>query len=362
MLKTVFFVFILVHATETLAQLRSGFDKEEYMELLRISVQSSKDTACMNAFEPPKKHHLIYQSQNIGLDNSWDLWLNETKGAVISIRGTTKKQESWLENFYAAMVPAKGELQLDSSIPFNYQLAENPRATVHVGWLVGMAFISRELVPKIEELYQNNTKEFVIIGHSQGGGIAFLLTAYLYNLQRIHRLPMDIRFKTYCSGAPKPGNLYFAYDYETLTQFGWSHTVVNPLDWVPETPFSIQTLDDMNAMNPFSDALTEIKKQKFPKNLIFHFAFNKLVKPSKKAQRNYQLFLGDLTYKAVVKYLDKLKVPEYATNNNYVRTGTTIVLPVDSEYEKQFFSETKSVFLHHSHKSYFFLASKMTQP
>jgi len=38
----------------------------------------------------------------MGLDNQWGLWVLEDKVACISIRGTTTKQVSWLENFYAA--------------------------------------------------------------------------------------------------------------------------------------------------------------------------------------------------------------------------------------------------------------------
>ena len=78
------------------------------------------------------------------MDNLWDLWKDENGVVAISIRGTTAKSISWLANFYAAMVPAKGELKVADDYLFKYQLAANPRATVHVGWLLSLAFLSRD--------------------------------------------------------------------------------------------------------------------------------------------------------------------------------------------------------------------------
>lgn len=343
-------------------KLQPGFNKEEYIELLRISVCSVKDSSYANKHEKPKNHTMIYQSGSIGLDNSWDLWTSTNGAAVISLRGTTEKQESWMQNFYAAMVPAKGSLQLGKDNAFNYTLANDPEAAVHVGWLVGMAFLAKEIVPKIETLYQSNTKDFIIMGHSQGGAIAYLLTAYVYHLQQAGQLPKDIRFKTYCSAGPKPGNLPFAYEYESLTQNGWAYNVVNAVDWVPETPFTVQTTNDFNAVNPFKNARKLIKKQKFPKNLALKYVYNRLDKPSKRAQRNYQKYLGDMTSKMVVKQIQNLEVPDYKNTNNYVRTGTTIVLKPDQSYREQFVDDDSQMFLHHLHKPYLFLAKQLNTP
>jgi len=209
----------------------------------------------------------LSKSKTIGLDNHWDLWINKSSTiAVISIRGTTLKPESSLANLYAAMVPAKGKLQLTKTDTFEYELAPNPEAAVHVGWLISMAYLSRDILPKIDSLYSTGVKNILLMGHSQGGAINYLLTAYLYNLQMKGALPKDLRFKTYCSAAPKPGNLYFAYYYEMLTRNGWGYNIVNSVDWVPETPISIQTLNDINHSNPFTNAKRKLKKLKFPQN------------------------------------------------------------------------------------------------
>lgn len=341
-------------------QLKPGFDKDEYRELMLISAKTSAlDSTYYNSFPNPTHYKLQYRSSSIGLDNLWQLWSDGAGNAVISIRGTTENAESWLANFYAAMVPAKGELKLSNDDVFSYQLATNLKAAVHVGWLLSTAFLSKEILPKINEQYQNGTKDILIMGHSQGGAIAFLLTSYLYNLQQLNQLPKDIRFKTYCSAAPKPGNLYYAYEYEAMTQEGWAFNVVNAADWVPEMPISIQTLNDFNNVNPFTNAQVMIKQQKFPKNLVLKHVYNQLDKPTKKAQKNYEKYLGDMASKIIKQHLKDFTPPSYYNSNHYVRTGTTIVLLPDEEYYKQFPDDPSKLFPHHFHSAYLFLLDKL---
>jgi hypothetical protein len=257
------------------------------------------------------------------------------------------------------MVPATGELQISDTEKFRYQLAANPKASVHVGWLVSTAFLSKDILPKIDSCYKAGIKNFIITGHSQGGGISYLLTAYLYHLQKANQLPADIRFKTYCSAGPKPGNLYFAYDYEAMTQPGWAYNVVNSADWVPEVPLSIQTVKDFNNTNPFVNAKALIKKQSFPKNIALRYAYNRLDKPSRKAQKNYQKYLGKMTAKMVKKTIPGYLSPEYYNSNNYVRTGNYIVLPADADYYALFPDNNEQIFIHHLHAPYLFLAEKL---
>jgi hypothetical protein len=277
------------------------------------------------------------------------------------VRGTTTKAVSWLANFYAAMVPARGQLHLSDSFNFKYDLASNPRADVHVGWLLSTAFLSRDILPKIDSLYKTGTSEFIITGHSQGGAICFLLTSYLYSLQRQNRLPADIRFKTYCIAAPKTGNLYYAYDYEAMTQYGWAYNVVNSADWVPEGMFSIQTVDDFNYTNPFSKAKDFIKKESFPKNLVLKHFYNQLDKPSRKAEYRFQECLGDFMSKYVKKYLPGFIPPVYYNSMAYVRVGNTIVLLADEDYYKLYPDNPDKPFTHHFHQPYLYLAEKLPQ-
>lgn len=351
-----FFVF-----TQSSAQLSPGFDKGEYIELMKLSARTSAAENYYSKIAEPQRFKMVYQSPVIGLDNLWDLW-NDGKGtATISIRGTTTNSTSWLANFYAAMVPAKGQLQLGDNDVFEYELASNPKAAVHVGWLVSTAFLTKDMLPKIDSTYKSGTRNIIIVGHSQGGAIAYLVTSYLYNLQKTGKLPADIRFKTYCSAGPKPGNLYYAYEYEAMTQNGWAFNVVNAADWVPEVPISIQTLNDFNPSNPFIHAKGIIKKQKFPTSLALKYMYNQLSKPPSKAQKRYQKYLGAMTSKTVKKTLPGFVPPTYYASSHYVRTGNMIVLIPDEEYLK-LYPESQSadnLFPHHLHPQYLLLAEKL---
>lgn len=339
-------------------KLKPGFDKAEYIELLKISAQVG-DSAYIKAFPFPQRFKFAYRSPVVGLENRWDLFVDNQSVAVLSIRGTTKDNVSWLGNFYAAMVPAKGEIQLTDTERFTYELATNPRAAVHVGWLVTMGFLAKDILPKIDSCYRVGIKDMLIMGHSQGGALAFLLTSHLKNLQKQSRIPADIRFKTYCSAGPKPGNLYYAYEYEAATQGGWAYNVVNSADWVPEVPLTVQTVNDFNPTNPFNGAPAMIKKQKLLHRIALKYAYNSLSKPSLKAQKNYQKFLGALASKTVNKNLNGYVPPEYYNSSDYVRTGNTIVLLADSAYFKKYPDSKENIFIHHFHPPYLYLAEKL---
>lgn len=336
-----------------------GFIKDEYLDLMLVSARAVTDSQYFQQYPLPQFFTRIYQSNAMGLDNSWNLWVSQNaESAVINLRGTTSDSKSWLENFYAAMVPAKGALTLNHQTKFSYHLADHPQAGVHAGWLLGMAFLYQDIKPKMDSLMRSGTKNFYIVGHSQGGGIAFLLTSFLRKLQKADSLPSNIQFKTYCSAAPKPGNLFFAYEFEQLTQEGWAFNVVNPYDWVPESPLSIQTVDDMNAINPFTRAPSFIRKEKAPKRWVLKRIYNKLVKPSKKAQRNYEKYLGKMAEKQVKKYIPEFIPQKYLSTSHYVRTGHSIVLVPDSLYSQQF-SDSFFIFTHHTHASYIYLSKKL---
>lgn len=341
-------------------ELQPGFDKNEYRQMMLISARTGGDSTYISQFPEPEKYRMIYRSEIVGLDNLWDLWMDESsKNAVISLRGTTANATSWMANFYAAMVPAKGTLQLSETERFDYHLADNEKAAVHVGWLLSTAYLSKDILPKIDSLYQAGTTNILIMGHSQGGAIAFLLTAHLKNLQKTNVLPQEIQFKTYCSAGPKPGNLFFAYEYEAMTQNGWAFNVVNSADWVPETPFSVQTLDDFNKTNPFVNAKSMIKKMKFPQNIALKSVYKKLDKPSRKAQKNYEKYLGNMTSKIIKKSLPDFQPPTYFQSNDYVRTGTTVVLFATPEYYQLYPDDEEKIFVHHFHEPYLYLLERL---
>lgn len=341
-------------------QLKPGFDKQEYIELLKVNAMFGDSVFRIN-IPLPAHSKLLYRSPVVGLENCWELYLREDDVAIISIRGTTGSKESWMANFYSAMVPAEGILHLSTTDSFPYHLADNPKAAVHVGWLLSTAYLSKTIIPKIDSLYRSGIKDFIITGHSQGGAISYLMTAYLYSLQQRNVLPQDVKFKTYCSAAPKPGNLYFAYDYERITNGGWAYNVVNTADWVPETPVTIQTVNDFNKTNLFAIAPKLIKKQKFPKNWVGKYVFNRLSKPGLKAQRVYEKYLGRYVSKQVRKQLPELIIPDYYHSTDFVRTGNYVVLYADSAYYHEYPDSESNVFIHHKFQAYLYLCEKLPE-
>ncbi len=356
----------LISCQSVFAQvLKPGFDKAEYIETLKINQKAHIPVDKWNDlkdFPNPQEFKFVYRSPVVAFDNIWDLWIHNTKAvAVIAVQGSIQTDASFLANLYAAMIPAKGDLQLDKNFKFTYTLSNNPNAAVHVGWFVAMAYLSKSIEHKIDSCYKAGIKDFILTGHSQGAGITFLLNSYLQNLQFENKLPKDIRFKTYCSAGPKPGNLYYAYDYENMTKDGWAYNVVNTADWVPDVPFTVQTVADFTAVNPFRNAKAIIKKQKFPKNLVLRHIYNRMSKPSEKAQRNYQRFLGKMVSRAVKKHIPGFITPQYYKSNYYVRTGNTIVLYPDDDYFKLFSNDPNNpnIWQHHLPKPYLFLAEKL---
>lgn len=339
--------------------LKPGFDKEEYIELLK-AYAGWRNPAYNDGIAPTDKYRSVYKSPEMGLENRWELLHSqEDSVAVISLRGTTRDPNSWLANVYAAMVPAKGQLKLTKDYTFNYRLSANPKAAVHVGWLVSTGFLVRDILPQIDASYKAGTKDFLILGHSQGGAIAYLLTSHLLSLQQDGLLPADLRFKTYCSAAPKPGNLYYAYEFENATAGGWAFNIVNAADWVPETPVSIQTMGDFNQTNPFTNAKAGIKRQKFPKNLALTHVYKQLTKPTQKAQRKYQKYLGNIVSKFTRKQLKEFEEPVYYESNHYVRTGDIIVLMPDEKYYALYPDSKERVFVHHMLQPYLYLAERL---
>jgi hypothetical protein len=338
-------------------KLLPGFDKAEFLELLKISFRQG-DSLYNPDLPPPLVYNKIYRSQEMGLDNRWDLWVSDQSLAVISIRGTTVEAISWLENFYAAMVPAKGRLKLSNDFIFDYHLSDDNKAAVHTGWLIATAFLSRDILPKIDSLANKGFREFYIMGHSQGGAIAYLITAHFLNLQKQKLLPDDYVFKTYCSAAPKPGNLYFAYSFENLTKGGWAFNVVNSADWVPESPFSIQTTMDFNPSNPFVNAKSTIRKAPFFKRIAMNYFYNSLDKPTRKANKRFQKQLGKTLGGFIKKSLPEYEEPEYYNSNNYTRAGQNIVLYADSAYYRLFPDNPDNVWTHHMFEAYLYLTEK----
>ena len=360
MLKWVVFSCLLLLCGGVLAQpLKPGFDALEYEGTLRRSCYQVD--AQFRGNTPKEKQYLrAFRGKEVGLHNRWDLWLNrDTTIMIVNLRGTTSDMDSWLENFYSAMIPATGMLKLNDSTIFNYKLAADPKAMVHVGWTIGMASLAPEIVTKIKEYYGKGVRQLIVEGHSQGGALSCLMTSYLRYQQKDGLLPADLVIKTYASAAPKPGNLYYAYDYDFITRGGWAFTVVNTADWVPETPVSIQTVTDFNKLNPFANTSAQLKGQKWVVRKALGYVYKRLIKTPRKAQRTYEKYVGRMTYKQVKKYMPGLEQPRYCKGANYMRAGQQIILSADEDYYKRFPDEGDNIFRHHIFEPYYYLVEKL---
>lgn len=348
--------FLLVNSMSAQSRLKPGFDAQEYADLLSLAFHSSSipDSAARALREDP--YQMVYRSPEVGLRNRWTFYKRSDGIGVINLRGTVNHTASWIANFYAAMVPATGRLDINDSVTVNYQFAKDPKAMVHVGWALGICHMAPGIIEKINA---SGLKDFLVFGHSQGGALAFLLRSFLEYEKQNGRIPADITLKTYCSAAPKPGNMYYAYDFDFITRGGWSFNVVNAADWVPETPFSIQTIKDFNPTNPLIHTRDALRKQKWLIRVAGVMIYNKLERAPRKAQRKYRKYLGKLIYKkGVKKVLPQFKEPGYAEGNNYMRAGTPIILLPDDAYRQQFPESDKQYFIHHSFKSYYYLLRK----
>ena len=355
-MKKFLFLPLLLLAAQFLhaRHLQPGFDGNEFRKMFSVSAYQTDTPWTKTWFPSPVGYELAYRSPVMGLDNRWDMWLSKDSVGVISVRGTTGTDVSWLENFYAGMIPAKGKLYMENGRIFEYKLAADSNAYVHIGWTVGLAYLAPGIVNKINEEYKNGVKDFILMGHSQGGAIIDLLTSYLY-YEKGKSIPADIQFKTYASGVPKTGNLYYAYDFDFITRGGWAFRVVSTADWVPQVPFTIETLDDIERGNPFVniDALL-----KWPARPVAKHIVRKINRSAKKARKRFTKYLGKDSGKFVRRKIAGFPKQKYVASLDYMTCGVPIVLYADEAYHKLYPDDYSNVFRHHAYGPYLYLLNQ----
>ncbi len=337
------------------AALKPGFQVDEVRKMLLLSAHSSRMGSYYRTLPIPKGFEIAYRSKTTGLDNTWDLWLGPDSLCVVAIRGSTQRMASWVANFYAAMVPAKGCMVMEEGQCTGYRLSHHEQASVHAGWLYCMLSMWPEMRPVIDSLHAAGFRDLIVTGHSQGGALANLLTAHLKIGQADGNLPKDWRIKTYATAPPKPGNLHFAHSYAQLTLGGWAWNLILTADWVPETPVTLQTLSDFNLVNPFKHSRFVEERAPFPGGLIYRGLVGLLDAPGKRAMRRYRFFLGSLPERFVSSEYPGFEPPDYAEGLNYVRAGETRYLFADEAYFQAFPQDPDRPFIHHLHGPYLYL-------
>jgi hypothetical protein len=348
---------ILLIANSIIAQnkLKPGFDAHEFLDVLNLEwTHQDIGNNYAHAIVPPN-YQRVFRSPEVGLKNKFDFWLRDDSVGVICLRYTVGGT-SWLENFYSGMIKAQGSLQLNDSTIFNYKFSNDEKAFVHHGWTIGIGHLAPLVTNVINEYYNKGVKEIIIVGHSQGAALAFLMRSYLqYAPKSI--VPSDIKYKVYCCAAPKPGNLFYAYDFDFITRNGWAYRIVSTSDWVPQTPFSIQSIGDLHPANPFAN-----KKQLMKKGVnnplirwYVNHAINDMEDAAKKANRKYEKYLTKRMGSVIKKSLKEYQNPTIEKSNFYMPSGVPIVLQADSAYNAKFKFDGKNVFLHHTFEPYIYL-------
>lgn len=159
--KFIILIIILAAVNPCNAQLTSGFSSTEYRDFLGITAASVPDTTFGKGIPQNPNLEKIYESPKVGLENKWYLFVDENqKIAWFTIRDTVNNPTSWLANFYSAMIPAKGEMQITDKYTFEYNFSENPKSVVHIGWTLSTGALAETLVPKLDSLYDIDRQSF----------------------------------------------------------------------------------------------------------------------------------------------------------------------------------------------------------
>lgn len=331
-----FFTFVAFSSRAQFSKLKPGFDAQECEDLLKINAIFQDTTRTASILQHTTGYTLLYRTPNVGLDNVADIWLRQDSVVVLAIRGTTTKMESFLEDFYCAMVPAAGTLQLTNEKAFDYKLAEDPKAAVHAGFLIGFGYLAGQLKPKFDELYAKGYRDFMISGHSQGGALCYYFSAWLMYKRKQGEFK-GITVKTYASAPPKMGNMYFAYDYDNAHLSMWTFSIVNSADPVPEMPLTTQQLEiDMNEPNPILNLEARFNDLSWLKRWFVKKAFNKMKNSAQKSSEAYQKYLGKYVGDFIHKSLPELQLPNPVKTTYFVRPGVPIVLSANEAYKEKF--------------------------
>ncbi|MBX9449709.1 MAG: hypothetical protein KL787_08355 [Taibaiella sp.] len=332
---------------------KTGFQAQECEDILKLNF-AFLDTLQSREFQNFQDGYtFLARTRAVGLDNVADLWIRHDSCIVLMLRGTTAQMTSVLEDFYCAMVPARGTIRLSKGQTFPYQLATDPRAAVHAGFLIGFAYLAQELRPQIDSLVQAGFQKVIIGGHSQGGALCYYFSSWLLQLKRAGIYP-GLSVKTYASAAPKMGNMYFAYDYDNATKAEWSYSIINTYDPVPEMPFTTQQVDiDMNEPNPILNLMTRFDELPFLKRIFLKNAFNKMKSKAQKSSEAYQKYLGKYVGSFIHESLPDMQLPEAVPTTYFVRPGVPIILSVNDAYEAYYTGAPK--YFHHGIDPYRFL-------
>jgi hypothetical protein len=231
-----------------------GFDLTEALDLLAMSA-IIEGGAAPPVPNPPPGWTLLFTSPPIGpFDNMWQLWRRDADGAFsVAIRGTVSEAGSILEDLISLMIAATGSMKI-GPLRVDYKFAESALAGVHLGFALGALLLLKDqangILAQLQAHGAGPGSSVYVTGHSQGAAVATLVRSYLAHAADA---PVNVSYKTYIYAQPKPGNDHYADDFESrFSNAGLAFRVTNSLDWVPQVPFTLEFIQDINTPNPLS--------------------------------------------------------------------------------------------------------------
>ena len=352
-MKTRIIIIILLISKLGFSQFDSAFDKQEAKNLVAIcNYWLNGKIEGMDSTYIDSTYVLLYESKLFKMDNKWQMWQKGDDAVVINLRGTTRKSISWFENFYAAMIPAEGELLLPDSQKVKYKFASDSRAAVHVGWTMGVSFMISDILKHVKEANGRGIYNIYMTGHSQGGALTHLLRSMFEYLPE-DQLSSKNKFKVYAFASPKPGNRFFVYDYASYTSLkNPSYTIINKSDWVPQTPFSVQSPDNMTLPSPFASLENNDFDIPFLKRIVIKRMYKSMKNPTEKSQRRFKKKLGKKMHKQIAKKVGDFKTPRYVDDFAYFPVGVQVIL---QPWKEDTDNEILKVFWQHFPAHYYYL-------
>lgn len=236
-MKLVLTTALGLFAHHSFCEIQKGFDKQELREMIALcNSYTFLDIFGDDSPIIPAGYEKLYTSETFDLDNKFQIYKKGNQ-AVINLRGSTDKKPSWLENFYASMIPTRGVVEIKGAkYPYDLGLKDE-NAAIHGGYVLGITYLIDDIKEQIHSLNAEGIYSIYLTGHSQGGALAQVLKIYLESIQG-YEISDKNRFKTYAFASPKLGNRAFSEAYTGKYADGSSFSIINPKDVVPTMPLT----------------------------------------------------------------------------------------------------------------------------
>lgn len=311
--KNIIFILFVSIFSSVYSQVKPGFDPNEAIDLIQLcNSQTFKDLYGSDDEIIPKNYNLIYASTPNMMDNMFQVY-KKGKTGIIHFRGSTSHPNSWIENMYSAMIPAKGKMTIYNE-EREYVFAEEDSAGVHSGFVLGVTMMIEDIISQIDRLNSKGVHDFIITGHSQGGALAILTHAYLEN--QTSKVDNKNTFKMYAFANPMVGNTEFVSEYNNrFVEKDMAFRIINPKDLVPSMPISYRdgSLVSTNDVVSWITGKREFNYKELGVEVI--------MRKFKGGITAYINKSNQLIDKAITKQTGEIELPDYMDDIQYVSIG-----------------------------------------